>query len=305
VRRVRIQKHYVDIEPYFAQRRIDLVAPPANSSRAEDFRASPSARRAAPFDILAEVLRSACTLSQRRITPRSRPTISASFWFLPVMGRWKTVDQIAPHETLHPGNVAPDITVPSATREEPIRLVDYRGRSSVLLGLFRGLYCAFCRKHVAEFGLLAETFRPRGVETIAIVATAVDRARLYFRHRPSRCLVGADPDLTTHRAFGVPRRELTNDIWQTVVSKSDELAGQLGLDFSAGAGMAALARHDGIDQAAHAEDIQRHQAQFAAQILIDREGIIRWMNVECARDGLAGLERLPTINEFAAAVESL
>ena len=215
------------------------------------------------------------------------------------------MDQIAPHPTLQLGDVAPSITVPSASREEPISLLDYRGRSSVMLGLFRGLYCAFCRKHVAEFGLLAETLRPRGVETIAIVATAVDRARLYFRHRPPRCLVGADPDLRTHRAFGVPRRELTNDIWQTVVSKSDELAGQLGLDFPSGAGMAALARHDGIDPAAHAGDMQRHQAQFAAQILIDRDGIIRWMNVECARDGLAGLERLPTIDEFTAAVHRL
>ena len=215
------------------------------------------------------------------------------------------MDQTAPQKTLDVGDIAPSVTVPAATREEPISLVDYRGRTAVLLGLFRGLYCAFCRRHVAEFGLLAERLHPRGVETIAIVATPVDRTRLYFRHRPPRCLVGADPDLTTHRAFGIPRRALTNDIWQTVVSKSDELAAQLGLDFSSGAGMAALARHDGIDEAAHAEDIQRHQAQFAAQVLIDREGIIRWINVECARDGLAGLERLPTIDEFVAVVQSL
>lgn len=215
------------------------------------------------------------------------------------------MDQIEQRETLQPGDVAPDITVPAVTREEPISLVDYRGRSSILLGLFRGLYCAFCRRHVAEFGLLAEMFRPRGIETIAIVATAVAGARLYFRHRPPRCLVGADPDLTSHRAFGVPRRQLTDEIWEAVVSKSDQLAGQLGLDFSAGEGIAALARRDGIDLAAHAEDIQRHQTQFEAQVLIDREGIIRWMNVECARDGLAGLERLPSHDEFLTAVQSL
>lgn len=213
------------------------------------------------------------------------------------------MDQIAPLKTLGVGDVAPAITVPSATREEPICLADYRGRSSVLLGLFRGLYCAFCRKHVAEFGVLAKRLQPRGVETIAIVATAVDRTRLYFQHRPPSCLVGADPDLTTHRAFGIPRRALTKELWATVVSKSDELAGQLGLNFPCGGGMAALARHDGIDEAAHAEDVERHQAQLSAQVLIDRKGIIRWMNVECARDGLAGLERLPTIDEFVAAVE--
>jgi len=58
--------------------------------------------------------------------------------------------------------------------------------------------------------MTAEKLREAGVETAAVVATPVDRARRYFRYRPPRCLVGADPDLNTHRAFRVPRTEMTD-----------------------------------------------------------------------------------------------
>jgi peroxiredoxin len=38
------------------------------------------------------------------------------------------------------GEPAPDFTVPAANREESVSLADYRGRSPVLLALYRGLY---------------------------------------------------------------------------------------------------------------------------------------------------------------------
>jgi peroxiredoxin len=41
---------------------------------------------------------------------------------------------------LQPGDQAPEITVAGVTREGSISLADYRGRSAVLLALFRGLY---------------------------------------------------------------------------------------------------------------------------------------------------------------------
>ncbi len=41
---------------------------------------------------------------------------------------------------LQPGDRAPDVTLPSATSEGTISLAAYRGRSGVLLALFRGLY---------------------------------------------------------------------------------------------------------------------------------------------------------------------
>lgn len=41
---------------------------------------------------------------------------------------------------VQPGEPAPDFTVPAANREGSVSLADYRGRSPVLLALYRGLY---------------------------------------------------------------------------------------------------------------------------------------------------------------------
>ena len=39
-----------------------------------------------------------------------------------------------------PGQPAPDFTLPAIHREGKISLADYKGRSPLLLGLFRGIY---------------------------------------------------------------------------------------------------------------------------------------------------------------------
>ena len=39
-----------------------------------------------------------------------------------------------------PGEPAPDFTLPAAHGDGTVSLADYRGRSPVLLALFRGLY---------------------------------------------------------------------------------------------------------------------------------------------------------------------
>lgn len=149
-----------------------------------------------------------------------------------------------------------------------------------------------------SLGLTAERLRETGVETVAIVATPPDRARRYFRYRPPRYPVGADGDLVTHRAFGVPRVEVTPELRRAVAHKVEALATEAGLAAPADGAWQALDRADGLDTAEHAADFQRHQAQFIAQFLIDREGVIRWANIECARDGLEGLDRFPSDDEL-------
>jgi len=41
---------------------------------------------------------------------------------------------------VRPGEPAPDFTLPAANREGSVSLADYRGRSPVLLAMYRGLY---------------------------------------------------------------------------------------------------------------------------------------------------------------------
>ena len=47
--------------------------------------------------------------------------------------------------SLQPGEPAPDFTLAAIHRDGTLALADYRGRSPLLLALFRGLYCPFCR----------------------------------------------------------------------------------------------------------------------------------------------------------------
>ncbi len=46
----------------------------------------------------------------------------------------------APRPPVQPGEPAPDFSLPAADREGTMSLADYRGKSPVLLALFRGLY---------------------------------------------------------------------------------------------------------------------------------------------------------------------
>ena len=156
-----------------------------------------------------------------------------------------------------------------------------------------------------SLGLTAEKLRAAGVETVGVVATAVDRARRYFRYRPLRYPVGADPELATHRALGVPRSTFTDEMLQVVTPLVEELARESGLAAPPGGGWDALDRQDGIDRNDYAQDIERHQQQLTAQFLLDRDGVIRWANIECGRDGLDGLDRFPTDEELLAAAGAL
>ncbi len=156
-----------------------------------------------------------------------------------------------------------------------------------------------------SLGLTSEKLRELGVETVAVVATPAERARRYFRYRPPRCLVGADHELKSHRAFGVPRVAITDEVLGIVLDRNDRLARERGLQAPAGAGNEALNREDGMDIGGYQADMQQHQAQFTSQFLIDADGIIRWAYVECAREGLAGFDAFPSDEEVLRAARAL
>src|SRR5258708_39426740 len=103
------------------------------------------------------------------------------------------------------GEPAPDFSLPAVDREEMVSLADYRRRSPIFLALFIGLWCPFCRRSIAQMGANEPKLKAVGVETLAIVATTPDNARLYFKFRPTRLRLAADPELTTHRAYGLPK----------------------------------------------------------------------------------------------------
>lgn len=196
------------------------------------------------------------------------------------------------------GLPAPDFTLPAANREGSVSLGDYRGRSPVLLALFRGLYCPFCRHQIARLSITADKLRESGVETLGVVATPAERARLYFRFRRASIPLAADPDLSTHRAYGLPGLPMTAELREALDAASLELARDLGVPARAGTAHADVGRFDGYEASADDHgDFARHQAQLIGQFLIDRDGVVRWINVERAPGAF------PSEGELLAAID--
>ncbi len=129
-----------------------------------------------------------------------------------------------------PGEPAPDFTLPAIDRSETVSLADYRGRSPLFLVLLIGLWCPFCRRAIAQMAPIEGQLKTLGVETLAIVATTPENARLYFKYRPTRLRLASDP--------------------------------------------------------------------------IDRDGIVRWANVE-GSEGPAGVGKFPSAQEIMAAARAL
>jgi hypothetical protein len=155
-----------------------------------------------------------------------------------------------------------------------------------------------------QLGQIAQKLEAVGVKTLGVVATDAERARLYFRFRRPRMPVGADPELSTHRAYGLPNMPPPPEMWDAV-----ERAAVRELKLPESPPSGAYQQLGGFDAyqvtTADTADFERHRAQFVGQFLIDREGIVRWVNVECAREGLEGIDRLPSEEEVLAAARAL
>jgi peroxiredoxin len=204
------------------------------------------------------------------------------------------------------GEPAPAFTLPTADGRGVVSLADYRGRSPVFLALLTGLWCPFCRRQIARIGNTESKLKAQGVESVGIVATSPKNAQLYFRFRPTRLRLGSDPDLTTHRAYGVPRLAIDAAMIEVLGATRINPTGELPQALPVMDAVDALARVEGyVESPADHADKERQIGQMKAQFLIDREGIVRWANIECAADGVEGVGRFPTDEEILAAVRAL
>jgi peroxiredoxin len=210
------------------------------------------------------------------------------------------------HPTISPGEAAPDFTLPAVDGSGTVSLADYRGKTPLFLALFVGLWCPFCRRAIAQVGTTEQALKASGVETLGIVATPPENARLYFKFRPTRFRLAADPELTTHRAFGLPKPPPTPELMKALGEVRINPDGILPEPLPALEAAAALAKLDGYrendtDQA----DMERQWPQLKGQFLIDKDGIVRWANIECAKEGLAGVGKFPSNDEILTAARTL
>lgn len=203
---------------------------------------------------------------------------------------------------LQPGEDAPDFAVPAVQDDRVVSLADYRGRSTLLLGLFPGLYCPFCRRAIAQMAATSEKLKPLGIEALAVVGTELDNARLYYKFRPTRIALAADPALTTHRSYRVPRPDPTPELMQMFDGVRINPTGELPEPLPVPEAAVALDNLDGYQKTeTDKREAEWQFTQLKGQFLISPDGVIRWANIECGREGPAGLGKFPSHDELLTA----
>ncbi|MDX1377192.1 MAG: peroxiredoxin-like family protein [Burkholderiales bacterium] len=207
---------------------------------------------------------------------------------------------------LQPGEKAPDFSLPAVHQAGSVSLSDYLARGPVLVAIFRGLYCPFCRRAIARLDAVSGKLRQAGAEALAIVATDAENARLYFKLRPAKMAVGADPECATHHAFGVPEPVPDAQLMQTMQTTRINPTGELSEALPVLEAGAVMNRMDGYTETASDQrDRAQHGTQLKGQFLLDRQGIVRWMNIEGAQEGPSGLGKFPSDAELLDAVKSI
>lgn len=200
-----------------------------------------------------------------------------------------------PTHPVSPGEPAPSFALPAVAAAETVSLDDYRGRTPLFLALMLGLWCPFCRRQLVQLGSYDGKLKALGVESLAVVATAPENARLYFKFRPTRLRLAADPELTTHHAYGVPKPVPTPEILAQMDTILINPTGELPAPLPISQAGKVLHERDSyaltpFDQG----DVERQWPQLKGLFLIDRSGIVRWSYIECEDEGLAGIGKFPS-----------
>jgi len=84
---------------------------------------------------------------------------------------------------LQPGDRAPNVVLDAITREGKIAIDDFRGQKPVLVGLYRGLHCPFCRRHIAALAQLTPALNEKGIESLTVTfpSSGVASVRRHWR----------------------------------------------------------------------------------------------------------------------------
>jgi peroxiredoxin len=194
------------------------------------------------------------------------------------------------------GERAPNFVLDAITREGKVAIDDFRGEKPVLVGLYRGLHCPFCRRHIATISKLTPALNAKGIESLTVVNTPIERARLYLRYHPMVGLLAAsDPERASHRAFGLPNMQLTEGeselphkvSMRDVKSMRVDLPGEMPEPMDPFAALEYLNKKDNYEiNEGDQQMIATGVGQLVGQFLLDRDGVVRWTFSELLDGGL-------------------
>ena len=188
--------------------------------------------------------------------------------------------------------------MPAAHGEGVVRLAEYYERGPVLLTMLRGLYCPFCRMHLARLGQVAESLRSLGIGLLAVVVASPARARMYFGHRPARFPVAAAPDRAVHSAYGLVAVPRDQGLREETERQAEAVLQELGIRHRAGEATAVFLTAGGFEMTPEDETEFGLARQAVGYFLIGRDGVIRW-----TRDDIHMLP-LPSPQELTALLGS-
>jgi hypothetical protein len=104
----------------------------------------------------------------------------------------------------------------------------------------------------------------------------------------------------------VPKPAATPELMEAMGSMRINPTGELPEPLPIPQAAVAIARFNSYRNTPSDEaDMERQWPQLKGQFLIDRDGIVRWANIECAVEGLAGVGKFPTDAEILSAVRAL
>jgi peroxiredoxin len=204
-----------------------------------------------------------------------------------------------------PAEPAPDFALPAVNGTDTVSLAEYRGRSAVFLALMIGLWCPFCRRAIAQIAADEPKLKAIGVETVGVVATPPENARLYFKFRPNRLRLAADPALSTHRAYGLLKPDPTPELLHAFETVKINPGGAFPEPMPITQAATAIAKLDGyVENETDRADTERQWPQLKGQFLIDRAGVVRWAKIEGA-EGFSGIGSFPSLDEILSAARTV
>jgi peroxiredoxin len=203
-----------------------------------------------------------------------------------------------PYTRLAPGDRAPDFELPAAHGDGVVRLAEHYGRGAVLLVMLRGLYCPFCRMHLARLGQVVEPLRSLGIGLLGVVVASPERARRYFGYRLARFPVAAATDRAVHRAYGLLAVPRDAELREETERQAKGVLRELGIQHHPGEATAVFLTSGGFEMTPEDEAEFARARQAVGYFLIGRDGVIRW-----TRDDIHMLP-LPSPPELIALIES-
>lgn len=195
-------------------------------------------------------------------------------------------------DALGPGDRAPGFELPAADGDGMVALADYLARGPILLAMFTGLYCPFCRRQISFLKGTRAALFDGGVTLLGIVIGSTERTRQYFRHFPVGFPVAASPNRAVHRAYGLPEMVRTPEYREQHARRAAAVVEELGLHAPPGQAAAVFAGADGFEMTPEDDVEWQRPLQSVGQFLIGRDGVIRWARAEWSATALPRTDEL-------------